>query len=283
MCRLLAWVSPQPYTAGEVGGPRVVSQFTDLARLHADGWGMAWWDGEPPPPPRSASNPSPSSARSTICAADDPAFTAALRSVRSDAGIVHLRWASPGMAVTEENCHPFVRGDLALAHNGGIHPMSRLDQILPPEWEATMRGTTDSERYTLALAAGREAGGRPVADVIIDVVVRLFAEWSPSSLNAMCLTPESVLVVSAYNPNAQAPVPSQSVDEYYALGYQEGAEGIVIASSGIDQPPSQGWRLIDNMTVVEIHRHTLAMEFRAVPVEAPAQAVSGETDRVLDP
>jgi predicted glutamine amidotransferase len=186
------------------------------------------------------------------------------------------------MAVTEENCHPFVRGDFALAHNGGIYPMSRLHQILPPEWEATVRGTTDSERYTLAVVAGREASGGSVADVIVDVVVRLFAEWSPSSLNAMCLTPDSVVVVSAFNPNGQAPVPSQSVDQYYSLGYRESAEGIVVASSGIDQPKSQGWRLIDNMTAVEIHRRTLAIEYRAVPVEASAPAVPPKPDRAPD-
>lgn len=295
MCRLLAWVSTEPGSTREVVGARLLAEFTELARVHPDGWGMAWW----------GDDPSPSVFHSTASAADDPEFSSACATVTSDAALVHLRWATPGMAITVDNCHPFVRDDLALAHNGGIYPLDRLHQILPPEWESRVRGTTDSERYLLAVVAERQATGRPVADALADVVTRLFAEWAPSSLNALCLTPESVIVVSAYNPNVPSPQgpsgplsgdpgpggplsgdPGPSgqngsgtpADHYYALRYRQRPEGVVVASSGIDQPVKDGWHLIDNMTLLEIHRATGALSFRSLAVDRSFSAV----DQVAD-
>ena len=64
-------------------------------------------------------------------------------------GLVHLRWATPGLPVEPRNTHPFRRGDVAMAHNGAIHPQDRLGELLPPAWERQLAGTTDSERYFL--------------------------------------------------------------------------------------------------------------------------------------
>jgi len=274
MCRLLAWVSRAPATMEEMVGRQDLAGFTALARIHRDGWGMAWGSGEDSGADR------PDVAHSMLCAAEDPGFARATRSARGDAGIVHLRWATPGMAVTVPNCHPFARGDLAMSHNGGIYPLDRIGEILPAEWEATVQGTTDSERYVLAVVAGRQDSGKPVADVIVEVVGRLFSEWSPSSLNAICLTPDAVLAVSAWDPRVPAPALPESADEYYALRYQVTAGGVVVSSSGYPQPRSQGWRRLENMTMLEIRRNSVDLAVRALPFDPSAGA--GAVTRVTD-
>ena len=273
MCRLLAWVATHPRSAEEIIGTRELTDFTNLAHIHRDGWGMAWWSGRDP------QATVPEIVHSTACAADDDGFRELTRQGEGDAGILHLRWATPGMSVTPLNCHPFWRDGLALAHNGGIYPLSRLHEILPPEWEAEVAGTTDSERYLLAVVAGRERTGKPVTDVLVDVVGRLYSEWMPSSLNALCLTPDSVLVVSAYDPQAQPPVASESADEYYALRYRESPEGVVVSSSGYAQPAADGWRRLDNMTLLEIRRTTATLSFHTLPFDAKAKAVAAGAGR----
>src|SRR5919199_979050 len=48
--------------------------------------------------------------------------------------------------------HPFTDGRMAFAHNGAIRPASALDALVAPELRADREGTTDSERYFLAVA-----------------------------------------------------------------------------------------------------------------------------------
>jgi predicted glutamine amidotransferase len=259
MCRLLTWVTRRPRTLEETLGAAGLAQFQALGRFHHDGWGGAWW-------PDVAPGIGPDVLRSTRSAADDERFGDAARSVRSDAGIVHLRWASPGMAVVPANVHPFTRDDLAMAHNGGIYPLERVGELLEGEWETQAGGSTDSERYFLSVVAGREQTDAPVADVLAGVVSRIFAHWSPSSLNALCLTPDSVIVVSAFDPRVEMTAVPEPTEEYYALRYRADDDAVVVASSGIDQRPEDGWRSIGNLTLVEIRRGSLEMSFRPLDV-----------------
>ncbi|HRH40828.1 MAG TPA: class II glutamine amidotransferase [Pyrinomonadaceae bacterium] len=61
----------------------------------------------------------------------------------------HVRAASPGMLVSEVNCHPFRFGRFLWMHNGtieGFRPLKRrLRQLLPDELYHAVEGTTDSE------------------------------------------------------------------------------------------------------------------------------------------
>ncbi len=269
MCRLLGWVSGRPQTVEAAISPQGLAQFTALSRLHKDGWGMAWWPGAGAPAADQLDDGTPCApelVRSASCAADDPAFARLTAEAKSAAGIVHLRLATPGLAVLPANTHPFGTDDLAMIHNGGIYPLERLADILPPEWEAKVEGTTDSERYFLSVVAGRQATGNAVADVVADAVVDLFANWQPSSLNAMCLTPDTLIVVSAYDPAAVIPTVPEPTDAYFTLRYREGPDGVVVASSGIDQPESEGWKRLENMTLTEIDRTTAAVAIRPLDV-----------------
>jgi predicted glutamine amidotransferase len=100
-------------------------------------------------------------------ALDDPHFVAATQDRRSAASLVHLRWATSGIAVRPENSHPFLAGRIAMAHNGSIKPIGPLEGLLDAKTAATIRGATDSERYFgvirqhRASGAGSARGGPP--------------------------------------------------------------------------------------------------------------------------
>lgn len=258
MCRLLAWAGRHPVTVAGALGDSDLEAFTALSRQHADGWGMAWW--------APGDDTAPRTERSTACAADDPRFAELTHTAAADAGFVHLRWATPGLPVVTANTHPFTRGPLAFAHNGAIHPQARLDEILPLGWAEQMRGTTDSERYFLAVAAGIERGAS-VRDAVATVVHDIFERLEPSSLNAMLMTSDALYVISAHDPSRVPRVRASSAsasssDEldtvFYDLRRRARADSIVVASSGFRQPGDDHWEPLENMKLLRVERGTLA-------------------------
>lgn len=148
MYRLLGWVAHPGLSLRDVLGNDSFAAFAQLSRIHADGWGIAHTDG--------------AQVRvhtSTVCAATDPEFLSTATDLVAEAGLAHLRWASPGLPVEERNTHPFLHDGAALAHNGGIYPLDQLSGLLPADWASRLHGTTDSEHYFLALLAEVEANG----------------------------------------------------------------------------------------------------------------------------
>jgi predicted glutamine amidotransferase len=71
------------------------------------------------------------------------------RVTRSGCVLAHVRAASPGMAVTETNNHPFIAGCFAFMHNGGVARFDLLrrplQQTLTDTAYRVIEGTTDSE------------------------------------------------------------------------------------------------------------------------------------------
>lgn len=69
--------------------------------------------------------------------------------INSPCFFAHVRAASPGMVVSEVNCHPFQYGRFLWMHNGGIAQFPkikrRLRQSLRDDVYHFIQGTTDSE------------------------------------------------------------------------------------------------------------------------------------------
>jgi predicted glutamine amidotransferase len=273
MCRLLAWVSKEPVSVEQLLGEQGLSEFIRLAGVHRDGWGMAWSSdpgkGESVGADRTEEWRAPQMVHSTVSAAADPQFSQLCRQVTSNVGMAHLRRATPGMKVDLLNAHPFHWEDMVMAHNGGIFPLSTVRDILPAAMEATVRGTTDSERYLRAVLSARQANGGSTVDALGEVIVRLFADRSPSSLNAVCLTADSLLFASAYNPHVPEEAIGEPADSYYATYYRELRGGVVVASSGIDQSASAGWHRLENMTVMVIDRFSGEYTIRPLALPPP--------------
>lgn len=119
---------------------------------HADGWGIATYDGGTPQVQRRAS-----------AAHDGHHFCAAAQRVEAVTVLAHVRRATVG-PVGLTNTHPFVHGGFALVHNGtvpyfaGIRP--RLLEAMLPAHRAAIQGGTDSEHLLhLILSTLAQIGG----------------------------------------------------------------------------------------------------------------------------
>lgn len=258
MCRLLGFVADHPTSANDVLGDRAFAEFTSLSCVHGDGWGLAAADGN-----------GLTVRTSPLPAARDSRYSTLIQQTRAASGFVHLRWATDGLAVAPQNSHPFSDGELALAHNGGINPIARLEAMLSPQGLAALRGDTDSERYFQFVRdrirnCGDESAG------ILSAVELLSAEFPQASLNAMLLS-NSALYVVHFSSDAcpptedlrmmfddEAAIPAGHVDRYFQLSYRRSGGGIAVVSSGLSEA---GWTPLPPNCVVRIDRAAGSMEF----------------------
>jgi predicted glutamine amidotransferase len=123
-----------------VGAPNslLVQSRRDLSGFeHADGWGIAAYDGEALQVQRRAS-----------AAHDGHYFCEAAERVEATTVLAHVRRATVG-CIGLANTHPFVHGSFALVHNGTVpyfaHIRPRLLDTMTPGHRALIQGGTDSE------------------------------------------------------------------------------------------------------------------------------------------
>lgn len=265
MCRLLGYCARRPASLAGIIGEEGLRDFTALSAFHSDGWGMAWTDGggiHVHKSPRRAS--------------DDPAYDELGRRQLGQRGLVHLRWATPGLAVGTENCHPFCINEVAMAHNGAIHPQDRLAELLPPDWERLVTGGTDSERYLLHILFRLRAIGDMVS-AIGETAASITARYNVNSLNAVLLTSAALYAVSYHDrsmiPEARLrsrgyPGSAQEIARHFDLAYRQTPEAVVVASSDWPQDPRQGWAPVPNGHVLAVAGDTLRTRIEPLPVAA---------------
>jgi predicted glutamine amidotransferase len=253
MCRLLGYCSRgSASVAGLLTGDGLRA-FTALSAFHSDGWGMAWYDGDGPHIRKSAHR-----------AEAEPEYAQMAGRALGDLGLVHLRWATPGLGIGYDNSHPFRFGPYAFAHNGAVHPQDRLAEMLPPDWEQRLAGSTDSERYLLHIMWRLETRRGDMIAAITDTVAGIAGRYAVNSLNAVLLSPAKMYVISWHDPariladelrrRGLASTPEE-VAGYFHLGCLTTQDAIVVASSGWPQP---GWTLLPNNSVLTVDRLTLA-------------------------
>jgi predicted glutamine amidotransferase len=250
MCRLLGWASRVPTTLSGLLGDDELAEFTDLSTLHADGWGVARSTGR-----GVAVRKRPEAARSSA------RFDRESSRRRSDLGMAHLRRATLGLSVGPDNTHPFTDGRVAFAHNGSISPPAALDALVPASTAGRRRGTTDSERYFLAVLA-RMRDGVPPGEALRATADDIAATATFTSLNCLLLTHESLYAFCRANPGG--PVDDDD-PEYYTLRYRTGPDAVVVSSSGW----GRGWQEMENGDLLVIRRRTLET-FLVAPEELRA-------------
>jgi len=251
MCRLLGYCARDEAAVADLIGDEGLGELIALSELHSDGWGMAWYENSEPV------------IRKSPLRADEPEFEKLAHQPLGDLGLVHLRWATPGLAVNDRNTHPFSYGSFVFAHNGAVHPQHRLGEILAPEWEAQVGGTTESERYLLAIMSRLRTHRGDAVAAICDAASDIERRFAPNSLNAILLSPRYLYGISWHD---RAKVPEAKLRErgyedrpdevaaYFDLAYQAGAGAVVVASSGWSQP---GWTPLPNRHVLVVERTTL--------------------------
>jgi predicted glutamine amidotransferase len=252
MCRLLGYVAERPTSMVDVLGLDAFEEFTSLTAVHGDGWGMAW----------QAADHTIRTASSTESASDDPTYDELARVPLGRAGLVHLRWASAGLAVTPENTHPFVDRDVAFAHNGHIAPIDRLEALLTAESCSRLAGDTDCERYFRFVTQCIEETGDFEAGVSRALGV-LTAEFPEASLNALMLTPSRMVAVHINSAAASPPpalwdlfesrdeIPARHTTEYFAMDYRATPDAVHVISSGLEE---EGWTSVppDTAAIVDL-------------------------------
>jgi len=147
MCRFLCYRGPEILLADLLYRPAnslILQSFHAKERtepLNGDGFGIGWYT------PRISSTP-------CVFASLSPAWSNQnLRQisehVKSGCFFAHVRAASPGMRVSEANCHPFQHGRFLWMHNGIVRDFWRikrqLRESLPDYLYNNIEGTTDSE------------------------------------------------------------------------------------------------------------------------------------------
>jgi len=219
---------------------------------------MAWYEGA-----------EPVVRKSPIRADSAPEYDKLAREPLADLGLVHLRWATPGLGVNELNSHPFRHGQYMFAHNGAIHPQNRLPEMLPEQWELQLAGTTDSERYFLLIMSRLASHGGDMVAAIAEAAADIDSRFEPNSLNAILLTPDRLYSISWHHGDRvpEAKLRASGYDQpevaaYFDLAYLATDSAVVVASSNWPQP---GWTPLPNRHVLVTDRRTL--DSRVLPLQ----------------
>jgi gamma-glutamyl hercynylcysteine S-oxide hydrolase len=152
MCRHLAYIGPEVPLQDLLLLPphSLVRQAREpeelrYARLNADGFGFGWYGDDDNAVVYRRSDP----------IWQDPNLAQLAGNLYADLWVAAVRSATPGFGGDVVNAQPFALGDLLYSHNGmieGFRPAIRrqIQDILDPEVEAEILGSTDSE-YLFAL------------------------------------------------------------------------------------------------------------------------------------
>jgi predicted glutamine amidotransferase len=249
MCRLLGWATRVPTTLRNLLGAEL-ADFAELSTKHGDGWGVARGTRR-----GVAVRKRPDAARTSARFAREAGR-------RTDLGLAHLRWATLGLGVGQDNTHPFTDGRIAFAHNGSIHPPAVLDRLLTDRSQRRRQGTTDSERYFLAVAERMRDGAAP-QDALRGCADEIAATAEFTSLNCLLLTPENLYAFCRYDAAARW---EDDDPDYYRLRYRVSPDAVVVGSSGW----GNGWRELANGDLLVVARRSLDMTV----VTSPGRSVS---------
>ena len=154
MCRFALYLGPPIRLSRMVTEPSnsIIHQSYDSQEraepLNGDGFGVAWYVPEIRPEPAVFRSISPAWNNQNLLHLAPVTVSSCL--------LAHVRAATPGLPVTELNCHPFVRGRYAFMHNGYIDDFHRivrpLREHLSEQAYFGIQGSTDSE-HVFALMA----------------------------------------------------------------------------------------------------------------------------------
>jgi predicted glutamine amidotransferase len=271
MCRFALYLGPPIRLSALVTEPSnsIIHQSYDAKEreepLNGDGFGVAWYAPELREAPAVFKAVSPAWNNVNLLNLAPVTVSRCL--------LAHVRAATPGLPVTQLNCHPFVRGRLAFMHNGVIAGFRglrrRLQQGLSDRAFAAIQGSTDSEHilaliadaYDRATDAETELERMATAvEASIREVEHLRAEAGvdePSFLN-LALTDGVRAVVSRYvSPGVGAPPHSLysargrlviEEGEGRLVDHEEDEPAVVIASEPLG--PRRRWEAVPFNTMV---------------------------------
>jgi predicted glutamine amidotransferase len=244
MCRLLAYASRSPITLTDLFGVDELAEFVALSKRHCDGWGLAY-----------AEEQGVGTIRVPEPAHSSPEFVEVSQEHRSDLAIVHVRWATDDLAINLLNTHPFTNGRMAFAHNGAIRPARSLDALVAADMLGDLEGTTDSERYFLAVAD--RARRMDPAEALAETTAEIAGSGIDfTSLNATLVTDTELVAANRYRPGSERE--RGEGPDYYRLKYRVTPDAVIVTSSGW----GSGWQTLGNGEMLVVQRGTLETHIR---------------------
>ncbi|MBM6591337.1 hypothetical protein JTF07_14990 [Brevibacterium sp. RIT803] len=168
--------------------------------------------------------------------------------------------ATHGTVDLTENSHPFLADNIALAHNGSIHPIERLREYVTTAEAERIDGTTDTA-IMFALILRRVGQGDTLFDATIATVRMLRADFDHPGINLLVLNAEEMIVVHA---TSGTPIPYKNFDtsgtggelsldhkdHYYRMSWLRFDHGaMIVSSSGLDH---RGWSLVEQNTAMRL-------------------------------
>ena len=207
--------------------------------LNGDGFGVGWYS--------PGLSPTPCVFTSLTPAWSNQNLRRLAEHVKSPCFFAHVRAASPGMQVSEQNCHPFQSGRYLWMHNGGIEGFNgvkrRLRQSLPDYLYHAIEGTTDSEHafavfLSLLEDTARIASAYDMGQTLVETIARL-EQWTaqagiigPSYYNFAVTDGESIAAIRYVSDQRLEPI-----SLYYSAGKKFACfDGV---GQMIEAPPSE--------------------------------------------
>ena len=274
MCRMVGWVSPVPVTARALLGDAAIERLRALSSVHCHGWGVAWREGDRVKVHRAA-----------VPAGEDREFDRVVDELSVTSAVLHIRMGTPGFGREPTDTHPFTDGQWAMIHNGAVAPVTSVDKLLAADSSRRPVGSTDSERWFLALRDEIDRG-RSVPEAVSTVIERARSTGlRGSSWNSMLLGPDALHVVNHHD-HALLPVdialwPADRPKEilswppYFDLRIRQRDGASVVTSSGIIDDVAE-WELLPNRSVLHVPLdggplHTTLLDER---VSSPASSAT---------
>jgi predicted glutamine amidotransferase len=247
--------------------------------LNGDGFGVGWYVPE--------IDPSPCVQHSVAPAWSNRNLQNLSAKTRASCLFAHVRAASPGMAVTETNVHPFAYDRFMWMHNGavsGFHRIRRrLRESLKDEFYDMIQGTTDSEHaFALFLNALRtpfgETSDEEMRRALVETIARL-DEWTQAagiletSYYNFAVTDGRSTVVSRYASGAGVKGNSlhysrgqrfeclpDGICDMHSVRQEQQAAAVIIASERLTDDPTDWEDVPDNHTVTVLADSSVRIE-----------------------
>src|SRR5918912_629059 len=199
--------------------------------FNGDGFGVGWYV--------PAIDPTPCVQRSVTPAWSNHNLQALAAKTRAESLFAHVRAASPGMAVTEANVHPFSYDRFMWMHNGAVASFRQIERRLrdglKDEFYNMIEGTTDSEHaFALFLNSLRapfgEVSGEEMRRALVETIERLNALYYSRGLRFECL-------------------PDGLCDMHTVTGGDE-ARAVIVASERLTDDDADWTQVPDNHTIM---------------------------------
>ncbi len=202
---------------------------------HKDGWGMSASDSKRQTMVLLAHQPG--------SAADAALFEQTLADIDTQPAIFicHLRKASPGIAVTPGNIHPFFSGSWGFAHNGTIFQ----PESLPRDTALKLTSDGSDSEYLFHYLVSRlppKSVESQSSQILAKALSQVNVDYT--ALNCLLSNGRELFAVRKYKTHPG----------YYTLYTYQLPKGIVISSepinlNGLD---SERWKMIENNSILKI-------------------------------